>query len=446
MAPGKELNLVGTIATETQRIQEATTRRTRRRALVAGCIGNLVEWYDFALYGALAPVLATTFFPSRDPLAGLIATYLVFLMAFLARPAGALLFGHLGDRVGRRWALTASIVLMAVVTAGTGLLPDYSAIGWPAPVLLAVLRAGQGVAVGGEYSGSAVFVVEYAPTGRRGWYGGWQWATVGLGFGAGIAAAVVLSAVLPAPALQSWGWRLPFLLALPLGLIGLYIRTRLEDTPGFRAMQRVGGVAHVPLADTLRITRGSVVIGFVLVAAVTVTFNLFFVFLPSFEATAGRTRLPVAFAAALVGLVVASTVAPVFGMLSDRIGRRPVLLGGTIALLLLIVPAWSLIQGAGTVGAAVGYALVGLVLGALALTAFLAELFPTRLRYSGLALTYGIASALFGGTAPAVAAALARQGGLVQSPAWYATAVAAVAVVCVLLAPETAHRPLDTDG
>lgn len=446
MALVKERDLAKTIATEAQRIQEETPRHTRRRALVAGCVGNLVEWYDFALYGAFAPVLATTFFPTRDPLAGLIATYLIFVMAFLARPAGALLFGHLGDRVGRRSALAAGIALMALVTAGTGLLPGYAAIGWPAPVLLALLRAGQGVAVGGEYGGSAVFVVEYAPAGRRGWYGGWQWATVGLGFAAGIAAAVLLSAVLPTSALQSWGWRLPFLLALPLGLIGLYIRTRLDDTPGFRAMQRVGTLARVPVVDALQTARRSVAIGFGLVAAVTVTFNVFFVFLPAYSAASGQLRLPVALAAALVGLVVASTVAPMFGRLSDRVGRRPVLLGGTVALLVVTVPASSLVQGPEVTGAVLGYALVGLVLGSLGLTAFLAELFPTRLRYSGLALTYGVASALFGGTAPVVAASLTRQSGAAQSPAWYATAVAAAAVVCVLMAPETMNRPLDTDG
>ena len=422
-----------------------TGATTRRRALVAGCIGNFVEWYDFALYGAFAPVLAATFFAARDPLAGLIGTYLVFVVAFLARPAGALVFGHIGDRIGRRWALSAGILLMAAVTAGTGLLPTYAAIGWPAPALLALLRAGQGIAVGGEYSGSAIFVVEYAAADRRGWYGGWQWATIGLGFAAGIAAAVLLSAVLPTDALRSWGWRLPFLVALPLGMIGLYIRTRLDDTPGFRAMQQVGAVAQLPLADALRTARRPVLIGFGLVAAVTVTFNVFFVFLPGYQATSGRTRLPVALAAALAGLVVASTVAPVFGRLSDRVGRRPVLLASAVGLVVLVVPASSLVQARGMLGAVLGYALVGLVLGALGLTAFLVELFPTRLRYSGLALTYGLASALFGGTAPVVAAALTRLSGTVQSAAWYATVVAAIAIVCALTAPETVNRPLDRE-
>ncbi|HSK91244.1 MAG TPA: MFS transporter, partial [Euzebyales bacterium] len=360
-------------------------------------------------------------------------------------PAGALLFGHFGDRLGRRRALAATILLMALVTAGTGMLPGHAAIGWLAPVLLALLRAGQGVAVGGEYGGSAVLVVEYARTDRRGWYGGWQWATVGLGFAAGIGAAALLGAMLSASALADWGWRLPFLLALPLGLIGLYIRTRVDETPGFRAMQQVGAVARAPLVDALHIARRQVVVGFGIVAAVTVTFNVFFVFLPSYVTITGRMHLPRAFGAAFAGLVVASAVAPMFGRLSDRVGRRPVLLAGTLALLVMTVPASSLVLRGDTIGMLLGYCLVGLALGSLALTAFLAELFPTRLRYSGLSLTYGVASALFGGTAPFVAAFLAQQTGNVQLPAWYATCVTAVGVVCVLTAPETAYRPLDTD-
>ena len=432
-----------TIAGEAERIQQATTRDARRRALVAGCIGNLVEWYDFALYSAFATTIAAIFFPGIDPVTSLFAVFAVFGVAFLARPAGALVFAHYGDRLGRRRALAAGILLMALATAGIGLLPGYSSIGWLAPFLLVLLRAGQGISVGGEYGGSAALVVEYAPTDRRGWYGGWQWATVGLGFACGIAATVILSAVLPGSALRSWGWRLAFLLALPLGLIGLYIRLRLEETPGFRAVQRLGAVSRIPLAETLRTARRQVIVGFGVVAAVTTTFNIFFVFLPSYLATTGRVPLPRALPAALVGLVVASTVAPGFGRISDRVGRRPVLIAGALALLLLTLPAFSLIQRGKTGGLLVAYSLMGLALGTLALSSFLAELFPTRLRYSGLSLTYGLASALFGGTAPALATLLVRTGGALL-PAWYATCITAVALVGVLLSSETAHRPLDT--
>jgi MHS family proline/betaine transporter-like MFS transporter len=429
-----------TIAREADRIQRATTSDARRRALAAGCVGNLVEWYDFALFGAFATLLAAAFFPEADPVSGLLTTFAVFGVAFLARPAGALLFAHYGDRLGRRRALATTILLMAVVTAGIGLLPGYASAGWLAPVLLVLLRAGQGVAVGGEYGGSAAFVVEYAPADRRGWYGGWQWATVALGLAAGIAMAALLSATMDGSALRGWGWRLAFLLALPLGLVGLYIRLRIEETPGFRAVQRLGGAARTPLADTLRIARRQVVVGFGIVAAVSATFNIVFVFLPSHLATTGRAPLDRALATALVGLLVGAAAAP----LSDRVGRRPLLLAGVVALLILTLPVTALLLRGEPGSLLLGYSLIGLALGTLVPSTFLAELFPTRLRYSGLSLTYGLASALFGGTAPAVATLLIRRTGAALSPAWYATTLALVAMACVLLAPETIGRPLET--
>ena len=431
-----------TIGSETDRIDQATVQASRR-ALVAGCVGNLVEWYDFALYGAFATIISVTFFPGGDSRARLLATFTVFAMAFVARPVGALLFANWGDRRGRQRALAAGILLMGAVTAGIGLLPGYKAIGWAAPVLLVALRAGQGLAVGGEYGGSAAFVVEYAPPDRRGGYGGWHWATIGLGLAAGIAVAALASAVLPLPALRAWGWRLPFLLGLPMALVGLYIRTRLEETPGFLAVQRVHDAARTPLRDTLRTARRPIVIGFGIVAAATVNFNIFYVFLPSHLATSGRAPLPRALPGALAGLLVAAVVAPIAGRVSDRAGRRPVLLAGAGVLLLVTMPAFWLIQQGAIGGLLLGYAVIGLVLGVAAPSSFLAELFPTRLRYSGLSLTFGLASALFGGTAPALATVLTGSASNATPAAWYATAVTAVAVVCLLAAPETAHRALD---
>lgn len=435
-----------TLAAESGRIQLATTDRERTRALIAGCIGNFVEWYDFALYGAFAAVIATTFFPRADPLAGLMATFGVFGVAFLARPVGALLFGHFGDRVGRRRALAVGILLMAAVTAGIGLLPGYATLGWLAPALLVVLRAAQGVAVGGEYGGSAALVVEFAPSGRRGWYGGWQYATVGFGLAIGIGTAAVLGTVLTSASVEAWGWRLPFLLALPLGVVGLYVRARLGETPSFLATRRLGRVARAPLADALRTRRRQALIGFGVVAAAVVTFNVFYVFLPAYLTGQRETTVREAFGAAFIGLLVGSAVAPAFGGLSDRVGRRPVLLGGVLALLLLIPPAFSLISTGDTRSMLLGYVLVGVPLGSLALTAFLAELFPTPARYSGLSLTYGLGSAMFGGTAPLLATALVQRTGVTQSPVWYATITVAVGLVCVLFAPETAEQPLDADA
>ena len=243
------------------------------------------------------------------------------------------MFASYGDRHGRQRALVIGIVLMALITAGMGLLPGYDSIGWLAPTLLLVLRAGQGAAVGGEQGGSAAFVLEHAPADRRGWYGGWQYATVGLGLGAGLAAGAILSSTLSASALQTWGWRVAFLVALPLGVVGLYVRFRLEETPDFRAVQRRGALSSTPLGETLRTSTRQVIIGFGVVATVSLTFNVFFVFLPNFVATTGRVPLPRALAGALSGLLFASILAPVFGRLTDGVGRRPVVAAGVLALM-----------------------------------------------------------------------------------------------------------------
>lgn len=416
-----------------------------RRALLAGCVGNLVEWYDFALYGAFATTIAATFFPDSAAGGGLVATFAVFGVSFLARPVGALAFGHVGDRVGRRRSLTASLLLMAVATAGLGLLPGYDRIGWLAPLLLVVLRLAQGVAVGGEYASSAALVVEYAPERRRGLYGGWQYATVGFGLASGIAVAAITSAAAPAGSLQAPNWRLPFLAALPLGLVGLYVRMRLEEPPPFRAMRDAGSRARHPVAEALRIARPDVVRGFATVGAVSLVFNLFYVFLPGHLAATRGVPLRDALGAATIGLVMGSAAAPVFGRWSDRIGRRPVLIGGLSAMVVVIGPTVALTNRGDPASLVAGYVLVAVPLGALALSAWLAESFPTRVRTSGLSLTYGMATALFGGTMPLVAVAVARQTGSLRVAVGYGMVVTVAALVLVVRGPETAHRRLDAE-
>jgi MHS family proline/betaine transporter-like MFS transporter len=417
---------------------------TPGRALVAGGIGNVVEWYDFAVYGAFVPIIASTYFPGDDPIASLSASFAVFATAFLVRPVGALVFGRLGDRIGRRQVLVTVILLMAAATAGIGLLPGHASIGVLAPVLLVALRSVQGLSVGGEAAGASAFVVEYAPDGRRGWYGSWLWSTLALGVAGGIGMAVVTARVFPRDLLENRAWRLAFLLALPLGLVGWYLRLRLDDTPRFLAMRRADAVVRRPVAETLRNHRGRLLLGLAPVAAASLAFNLFFIYLPGYLAAARGVPLSMTLAAALVGLLLMAVTAPILGSLSDRVGRRPHLVAGTIALLLAVLPAFLLIRRAGPVLPTIGYLLIALPLSCLVvLPAFLAELFPTPVRSTALAVTYGLGSALFGGTAPLLATWLVRWTGNPVVPAVYATALAAAAVAAALTSRETAFQPLD---
>jgi MHS family proline/betaine transporter-like MFS transporter len=436
-----------TQALRNARSEPATRRPASGRALVAACVGNLVEWYDFAVYGSFATIIAVTFFPGADPTARLLASFAVFATAFLVRPVGALLFGRLGDRMGRRRVLAMVIVLMAVATAGIGLLPGYATIGMFAPLLLILLRSAQGLSVGGETGGATAFVVEYAPANRRGWYGAGLWATLALGVAGGIGVAILLARVFSRATLEGWGWRLAFLATLPLGLVGLYLRLRLDETPRFRAAQRARAVARRPVIETVRGYPGRLLIGFGLVAASALTFNLFFFYLPSHLVTALAVPLPRALAASLAGLGLVAIAAPVLGRLSDRIGRKPLLVAGTLVLLVVTLPAFLLIRRAGPFTLPLGYALVGLPLGCLAVVpSFLAELFPTPIRSSALAITYGLGSALFGGTAPFLATLLVQRTGNPVAPVYYAAAVTVAAAVGALLARETAFQPLDAGG
>lgn len=437
----------GRRARRTGRSEPAAAGSASRRALAAACIGNVVEWYDFAIYGAFASVIAVTYFPSANPVAGLSASFAVFATAFLARPVGAVLFGRLGDRLGRRQVLASVIVLMAVATAGIGLVPGRGSIGALAPLLLIGLRTTQGLSAGGEAAGATTYVVEYAPEGRRGGYGAWLWATLALGVACGIGAAALAARVFPREVLEDGGWRLAFLIALPLGLIGLYLRLRLDETPRFRAVQQADAVVRRPVLETLRAHPARLLVGLALVAAASLTFNLFFFYLPSYLATALGTPLPRTLAGSLIGLLLVTGAAPVLGRVSDRVGRKPHLVAGTLALLLAILPAFLLIRRAEPAGLPLGYAVVALPLSCLAVVPpFLAELFPTPVRSTALAITYGLGSAVFGGTAPLLATLLVQRTGNPVVPAYYATALAAVATAGALLAPETAFQALDANA
>ncbi len=411
-----------------------------RRNLVAACVGNAVEWYDFAIFGALATLVGSAFFPGDEQSNRLVAAFAVYLTAFVARPLGAVFFGRSGDRSGRRWPLIASLVLMTAATAAIGLLPGYAVLGLLAPVLLVVLRAAQGFGGGGELGVAAVFIVEHAPTGRRGAYGAWHTVTLALGMALGFGVGGALAWLVDGDRVPAGWWRAGFLLALPLGLVGLHLRRTMHETGSFSALGP-SATASPPLGVMWRLHRVPVVTGFALIAAGALGFNTFFVWLPNWVAATEDVPLSAALGLAVVGLLLGALSSLVCGRLSDRVGRRPVVLAGTCALAALALPIMMVVDHRPLAGLAVAELVVGVLVGGVLSTARVAEMFPTPVRATGMALTVGLASALVGGTGPLLEQLLAQRTGLI-GPGLYVVVVAAAAALAVKAWPETAFDPL----
>jgi len=417
---------------------------TRRRVLSATFIGNFVEWFDYGVYGYLAVTISTVFFPAGDPQAALLSTFAVFAVSFISRPFVALILGTIGDRHGRRTALSMSILIMTGATFLIALLPTYEMVGMLAPALMLLLRLIQGFSASGEYAGAASFLVEYAPPRKRGVYGAVVPASTASGLLLGSLLAALLSAVLTEPSMQGWGWRLPFLLAAPLGLIGLYIRLKLEDTPNFKALEADNEVDTTPVRDLF--TQHWKPMLFALGGALlnAVGFYVILTYMPTYlseELGFGSTE---SFLATTIALVTYIGLIFLTGMASDRFGRRTLLVGAGIGFVVLTVPAFMVLGSAGFLAVV----LIQIVLGGLltmndgTLPTFLAELFPTKVRYSGFAVSFNVANAVFGGTAPFMATFLIGWSGSDLAPAWYLVAAAIISGVVVLFARETSHRPL----
>ncbi|MFE6622645.1 MFS transporter [Streptomyces sp. NPDC057740] len=401
-----------------------------RRALVAGSVGNLIEWYEFGVYGYFATIIAARFFTPEggSEIEALVKTYASFALAFFFRPVGAAVFGRLGDRIGRRPVLILVIALMTGATTLIGALPTYDTVGALAPWLLTFLRVLQGLSAGGEFGGAVSVMTEFAPPGRRGLYGSWQSFTVALGLLGGAGAAALLATVLTERQLGDWGWRLPFLLTLPLGLGALWLRLRLDETPAFRQereAQRPSG----------RAVAGAIALGAGRIMGWAAAGYTFLVVLPSYL----QSALDASFQQALIATVLANlgfamTIVPA-GWLSDRVGRRPVMLAGAALVVVLAVPLLNLLQAPGvslTVkGAAVcgAGAVVGLMAGPG--PAMLAELFPTNVRHTGLGLAYALSNAVFSGCAGLIITETIERTGNVDVPAYYAAATCAVSALAL---------------
>ncbi|MFJ7261044.1 MFS transporter [Streptomyces globosus] len=418
-----------------------------RRAVLAGCVGNLVEWYEFGVYGCLVTVIAENFFAPAGGGAGgaaaLVTTYASFALAFFFRPVGALLFGRIGDRVGRRQALIAAVSLMTAATTAIGLLPTRASIGAAAPLLLTFLRVLQGLSAGGEFGGAVSLMTEHAPPGRRGLGGAWQSFTVALGLLAGACTAAALAWALPADDLRAWGWRIPFLLALPLGAVALWLRAGLEEPPpagrpGAYAVPGAG--AAVRRGEMVR----AVVLGIGRIMGWSAAGYAFLVVLPShLQAVLGASARDALLATALANLGFAAAILPA-GVLSDRVGRRPVMLCGAVSVVVLALPLLRLVQSPGAPPAAKAGAvlLAGALVGLLAGPgpAMLAEMFPRRVRCTGLGVAYALANAVFSGCAGLVITAVAAGTGSTAVPAYYAAGACALSVPALLTLRGGAHR------
>lgn len=418
------------------------TQAIDRRAIIAGSIGNVLEWYDFAVYGVVAPIIAAQFFPAADPLTSLIAAFGVFAAGYMMRPLGALMLGHIGDRIGRKAALTWSIGLMAIPTGLIAVLPTYETIGIGAAILLTLLRLLQGLSVGGETTGAAVLLTERATKQSRGLIGSISTSSVAIGILIASAVAGLLASLLSPEALADWGWRLAFVPGPILGLLGVVLRRYiLENVPP----DDRSGVATLPIVESMRDHGNAMLRVATIVASVMVAFYTTFIYLTTYLTDVVRAPIAESLQVNTIAMALLAVLAPVAATVSDRVGRKPVMLAGVGALFVLSYPLFVLLHSGDTTLELIGdftlTLIVAVYLGPL--TAQMIELFPRRIRYTGVSVAYSLPVAVFGGTVPLVLTWLIATTGNDLSPAFYLMAFAGLGIVALVLTPETRDTDLD---
>jgi MFS family permease len=422
-------------------------KATRLRALAGSAVGSAVEWYDYFLYGTMAGIVfGPLFFPSDNPSVSLMLSFASFALAFVVRPFGGVLFSHIGDRIGRKKTLVVTLSLMGGSTMLMGLLPDYAAVGIWAPILLTLLRLIQGLALGGEWGGGLLLAVEYAPRDRRGFYGAVPQTGALFGLALGSLAASVTSSVFSDTGFLLFGWRVPFLLSFILVLTGLWIRNRVDETPSFKKVQSEHRAVKIPIVETLQHHWRAVLITIGAKFVETSTFFIFATFSISYAVNLGYTKSTV-LNALLFAALLAIPVMLFFGGLSDRVGRKTIFIGGTIAIAIYAIPYfWLISQGSGlalTVALVIGFSIIWSSYGSVLGTLF-AESFSANVRYTGISLGYQVGAALIGGPAPLIATALlVSYNNNYVAVAGLVIFCAVVSLVAISFAQEMRGRELD---
>lgn len=429
---------------ENQSPTTEVTPKMLRQVTFAGFAGTVVEWFDFAVYGFMATIIASTFFPESHGAVALLQTFAIFAVAFALRPVGGTFFGMLGDRIGRKSVLILTVLLMSGSTAAIGLLPSYEQIGIWAAVLLTAARCLQGLSAGGEYAGAVTYVIEHAPPHQRARWGSAMPTATFAAFAAAALLSYLLTTGLGETAMQQWGWRIPFLIAAPLGLIAFWVRRSLGESPMFQDAAKDDTTEHATLRSTIATQARPMAILTGYISLTALSFYIFSTYMTTFLREVVQLGTVPVLASNVLVLTLAAITAPFAGIICDRFGRRKTMYASAILLAGTAIPGYMIAGGATFTTALIGQLIImfGTVAANVVTAVLLTEVFPTRVRYTASGVTYNVSYALFGGTAPYVATWLIDVTGNPLSPAIYLTVIAAGAFVATILLPETAGRDL----
>jgi MFS family permease len=417
-----------------------------KKAIAASAIGNATEWFDYGIYAYGVTYISAAIFPGDAASATLLAL-MTFAVSFLVRPLGGLVWGPLGDRLGRKHVLAITILMMSGATLCVGLVPTYDAIGLWAPIILVLLRMIQGFSTGGEYGGAATFMAEYAPSRKRGFLGSFLEVGTLAGFSIGALLMLGFSLVLGDEQMHSWGWRLPFLVAAPLGLVGVYLRSRLEDTPVFRELEAKGEKEEETTTQFKDLLAGYwkpiLRLGGMVVALNVVNYTLLS-YMPTYLESEIGLGSDQSLIVPIIGMLTMMVFLPFAGRISDRVGRKPLWWFSLAGLFVFGTPLF-LLMGTNMVGAIVGFAILGLlyVPQLATISSTFPAMFPTHVRYAGFAIAYNVSTSLFGGTAPAVNDWLTAKTGNALTPAYYMMGACLIGALALIKVPETTRCPLN---